>query len=242
MQKIIPFEKELVFRTMIGEITNISLEHTLSFAEDKAVHGDFIISGRYKMTEASQIEEDFEYRIPVDIEIAEHWDISDATINIDDFNYEVINDDVLKVNIELLLDNIEKKSEDVIEVLDEVPKVQDIVLEEENTVREDETDDKAEVAADQRDDEKKIVVDEVLSTEDNPKSQTPDLFTMFQDEDETFSTYSVYIIRENDTLEEIITRYQTSREELANYNNLDDIALGTKLIIPRHITKDVQNT
>ena len=31
MKQIISFEKEIAFKTMIGEVTSISLEHTLAF-------------------------------------------------------------------------------------------------------------------------------------------------------------------------------------------------------------------
>ena len=50
--------------------------------------------------------------------------------------------------------------------------------------------------------------------------------------DETFSTYHVYIVRENDTLEQILDRYKVGKEEVGNYNDLSDIKVGSKLIIP----------
>ena len=62
MKQIISFEKEIAFKTMIGEITSISLEHDLSFINDSEVEGNLIISGTYKMTEASTLEESFNYR------------------------------------------------------------------------------------------------------------------------------------------------------------------------------------
>ena len=37
---------------------------------------------------------------------------------------------------------------------------------------------------------------------------------------------------ENDTLEKVLEKYQVSKEELAKYNNLDEIHVGDKLIIP----------
>ena len=57
MKQIISLEKEIAFKTMIGEISSISLEHTLKFVTDANILGDLIISGTYKMTEASTIEE-----------------------------------------------------------------------------------------------------------------------------------------------------------------------------------------
>ena len=61
MKQIIPFKKELLFKTKISEITSISLENTLSLKENDLVSGEFHISGDYKMTEASINREKFYY-------------------------------------------------------------------------------------------------------------------------------------------------------------------------------------
>ena len=68
MKKIIPFTKEIEFKTMVSKITSISLEHTLRIKENNLISGHFILEGTYKMTQASQIDEEFSYKIPVDIE------------------------------------------------------------------------------------------------------------------------------------------------------------------------------
>ena len=92
---------------MIGEIQSISLEHTLQIKEDNNIKGDFIVSGSYKMTEASTIAEEFSYKIPVDIYIDEEYNLDHATVDIDDFNYSIVNDDTLSVKIDVLLDKME---------------------------------------------------------------------------------------------------------------------------------------
>jgi len=58
------------------------------------------------------------------------------------------------------------------------------------------------------------------------------IFTVFKDADETFSTYSIYIIREGDTLDTVINKYKTTKDILSEYNDLSDIRIGTKVIIP----------
>ena len=45
------------------------------------------------MTQASQIDEEFSYKIPVDIELDEKYDTSNITLDIDDFTYEVIDEE-----------------------------------------------------------------------------------------------------------------------------------------------------
>ena len=58
------------------------------------------------------------------------------------------------------------------------------------------------------------------------------IFSAFANTDETYSTYSVYILREDDNLEEVMSKYNTNREVLSEYNDLDNLKVGAKLIIP----------
>ena len=67
MRQIITLEKEIAFKTMVGEVSSISLEPDLSFINDSEIEGNLIVSGTYKLTEASTIEEDFNYKVPVEI-------------------------------------------------------------------------------------------------------------------------------------------------------------------------------
>lgn len=64
MKEIIPLKKDIIFKTKIGEITNISLEHDYKILDD-LVEGEVNINGTYKMTEASVIDEEFEYKVPL---------------------------------------------------------------------------------------------------------------------------------------------------------------------------------
>ena len=67
MKKIIPFEKELLFKTSVNEITAISLEHNLDLSNEDTISGNFIITGEYKITEASIQKESFSFELPFDI-------------------------------------------------------------------------------------------------------------------------------------------------------------------------------
>lgn len=64
MKKVVPFTKTISFRTMIAEITDIEVNHTLALNENHEVVGDILVDGKYKMTDASQIEEEFHYKLP----------------------------------------------------------------------------------------------------------------------------------------------------------------------------------
>lgn len=51
-------------------------------------------------------------------------------------------------------------------------------------------------------------------------------------EEEKYVTYRVYKVLDNDTLDSILTKYNITKEILADYNNIENITPGDKLIIP----------
>lgn len=203
MKKIIPFKKEIIFKTNISEITSISLENTLKI-EENIVSGNFIVSGDYKVTDNSIDVETFLYELPFSIAFDNKYDLTKAIVDIDDFYYEIINNGVLSINIEVLVDNIEEKEEEVI---------MDSVIEEERCVEEEDTPIKEETV-------EKIEINDDISLFDNISIE------------DTYKTYKVYIVRENDTLESILEKYNVTKDLLDSYNDLSEIKLGNKIIIP----------
>ena len=258
MKKIISFEKEIAFSSMIGEVTSIALDHTLKFTDSSSVKGNFVISGTYKMTEASTLEEKFSYEIPTEIDLSERLDLETCKISIDDFTYEVVNEDTLKCNIDVLVEGVEEVvlEEDDVEVLDdderecdgdkkedkeiEIPIKEDI--KDLNTDVEREDDDKT-IEKEEVDDDKSVEevvtinkIDEKVKEEkeanDNNSSDIGSLFASLDSAEETFTTYSVYIFRREDNLDKVLDKYKITREELCEYNDLDNLEIGSKLIIP----------
>lgn len=280
MKQIIPFKKEITFKTMICKITSISLEHTLELKDEYNIIGDFIVSGSYKMTEASQIEEEFSYKVPIEIAIDSKYDTSNITIDIDDFVYEVVDEEKLLLNIDLCLDNLElkqeEKKEEEIETIssyDEYEELDNTLSEIREDLKEEDKElvrmeEEVEEDVSRHDDlfldtskeeklEIPINIDSIHSSNNNPtlnisntvtnpntedntnnvdmnndNSDIPSIFSAFKDTDETFSTYCIYIIREGDSLDTVINKYKTTRDILAEYNDLSDIRIGTKIIIP----------
>ena len=282
MHEIVSFSKEIEFRNMINKITSISLEHTLMLDSKSNIKGDFIVSGSYKMTAATQIESDFSYKIPVDIEIDEKYDLSNLLIDIDDFTYEVVNEEILKVDIALLLDRLELKKEEMVESLvdennlDELEKLEDLFLECEDkkdleikndddieildiasAIEENKDDDRCIEEVDEYNlniaEKKEVKNDEenVLEKKDREEAEYDNmslidskaelmkeiddnvsLFSSFDSSSETYSTYSVYIVRDGDSVEEILNKYKISRDALESYNDLSNLKIGTKVIIP----------
>lgn len=191
MKKIIPFKKEIPFNN-IHEILSISLEHNLKKNTNNFITGEFVISGDYRMTDISVNTENFEFKLPFDIELDEKYIIDNAVIDIDDFYYEILNSNTLVINIDVLLDRIEEK-EEVIEIMPKIEKVEPI---------------KVEVEVPEVKKEEKII------------------------DDKDFVTYKIYIIKEGDGVENILKNYNVSRELLEEYNDLNELKIGDKIIIP----------
>ncbi len=314
MRQIIPFKKELLFKTKISEITSISLEHTLTLKEDDTIGGNFNISGDYKMTQASINREQFSFTLPFEITLDVPYKKDSLKIDIDNFYYEVVNDDSLQVNIDVYIDG-EKQEQEVIEAdsdkltnttsqvesshkpkekeLEEVStdleessrnkikedeklnkKSEDIVESKElsqveNTLNREEGEviskmidesnnlpnhieynkaPKVTLDIDTKDSQVKDISninqnvnnnintnkeDEKIKEKSNPDNNI-NIFSNDTLSTETYVTYYVYLVKEDDTIDKIIEEFNITKEELANYNDITDIKSGSKLIIPSH--------
>ena len=102
MKELITIKKDIIFKTKINEITSLNLEHDYKI-EDDFINGKLILSGTYKMTEASLVEEEFIYNIPFSIALSDEIRKDTIKIEIDDFKYD-IHKDVMKITTELELD------------------------------------------------------------------------------------------------------------------------------------------
>ena len=264
MKQIVTLEKEIAFKTMVGEISSISLEPDLSFINDSEIEGNLIISGTYKMTEASTIEEEFSYKVPVEIMLTTALEEETRKVDINNFTYAIVNEEALSITVELLIEGLEKievEEEEVEKVIEPKEEVSDSVREIkdktiiENGAVEDNTKEEIEVLTTDEEKEEPVSLEEKLPSleevpvmkeeekvtepamkEDTSNKQVMDsIFSAFANTEETYSTYSVYILREDDNLEEVIAKYNTNREVLSEYNDLDNLKVGSKLIIPTSV-------
>ena len=108
MEKIVPFKRYILFETKVSEIRSISLEHTYEI-NNNLISGTFIISGNYKLTDTSTNVDPFKFEVPFDISIDSRYKLDKATVDINDFFYELINNETLSVSITLIIDNLEEK-------------------------------------------------------------------------------------------------------------------------------------
>ena len=210
MKKKVSFEKKVHFPTMIGEISAISLEHNLHFVDESNMDGFLILTGKYKQTEASRLEEEFSYQIPTEISLTEKLDVHTVTIEISDFSYEIQEDSIV-CHIELTIEGLE------------------IITDDEN--RECDGDPSTPIVEELPVLEKKEME---LLEESNNDDNDSDSFSLFdiQDDSETYGTFVVYIVRQNESIQSIIEKYHTSLEEVEKYNDIHNVNIGSKLIIP----------
>jgi len=261
MKQLIPFSKDIEFKTMIDSITNISLEHTLSLKDEYNISGDFLITGKYRMAKASP-EDPFSYKIPIDITIDKKYDTHNIMIEIDDFQYSQKDERSLHVDIVLVIDNLEKIEEPEVT---QPPEVENVTFDDDRLLLSDEekkdidqlinSSDKSEDLFKEMSQPQDLSIDSKIkkeetntpvednskeepNTKDELKKSVGSLFAAFKDTDETFKTYSVYIMRNGDNIEDVMARYKTNREALEEYNDMSNIKIGTKLIIPTTRNED----
>ena len=243
MKKIIPFEKELMFKTKVCEITAISIEHNYKMEDDDLISGNFLISGEYKMTEGSINREKFEYTIPFDIALDSRYDTNNIVVDIDDFNYSIINNDILKVRIVLYIDGdlIKNNENNQLELKNNNNEIKEESINLEKEVEEPQIeksvnyDRKEEKELPKEDVQPEIELNiENINVNNNSVDDSKYASSLFDnlESGETYSTYHVYIVKEEDTIDKIMEKYSVSKEDLSNYNDLNDIKPGDKVIIP----------
>lgn len=290
MREIIPFCKDIVFKTNIASITSISLEHEENILNGE-VSGNFIIFGDYKIHSDTTEKEMFKYRLPFTALIPDNIEESSVIVDIDNFTYEQIENDVLKVNIDFSLEGTEKEVErveileetDDNEIVSEVPDnieeiyeaidnfvemrrkeeeketlenneenieddVEDIECEQIesldgiriNTINDEIKD--VEIEEDRNDNNNVIVQNnmtlEVKEEKQNDNLEEKEIVTMEKVEKVEHSeyvTYHIHVVGNDETIDSILKRYGSSMDALKEYNDLSNVKIGDKVIIPEYL-------
>lgn len=232
MNSIIPFKKNIIFKTQISEITDISLSHDYKIMDD-VIDGEFYLSGSYKMTEASLINEDFYYNIPFSIAISERIDKDTINLKLESFEYK-INGDTLSLSVNLNMDAEEIKESEDRNILDDIEDgIEDIkdsiaeklgIEEKKETIKEIKED-----VPEENINEDKEEIKEV-KTEINNNTISGLLSTI--DESGSYITYKVHIFRDGDSIEKISEKYNVSIEDIKEYNDINTINVGDKILVP----------
>ena len=233
MKKILKLEKELLFKNNIKEITSISLDSDYKI-EDNFVFGNFIIEGEYKIHEVSINKEKFDFKIPFKVELESDIDKETLKLEIVNFVYDYKKDELL-VNIEY---EIVGEKKDIIvfedkESLDEFLLNREVEIISNNEKEEELLNNKVEeVEKDVLLKTEIIVDDEERNNESEEVIKPEEVIKTIDKQSDNFITYQIYKIKENDTLESIVLKYKTTVDELKEYNDLSNLNINDKIIIP----------
>ena len=250
MKQIIPFKKELPFKTKVSDITSISLERKIEILDSGIITGTFYITGDYKMNEGSINRDDFSFELPFDITLDPRYDTTTVKSDIEDFYYDIINNDTLKVNIDLFVEaeykedekeevisdsNLEDREGDKEDITEDKNAIEEEKEEDSSSSGEDEDSTKLDRTSnnvaieDTRGVDNKIEVEDSVDRDD---SLVGDLFSNL-DDTESYTTYYVYVVKEEDTIDKIISLYGVTKEDIGSYNDITNITPGDKIIIPK---------
>lgn len=262
MKENLKIEKELLFKNNIKDITSISLDNDYKINKQQ-ITGNFIINGEYKIHEISINKEKFNFKIPYSYEINNDIDTSTVKVDITNFTYDYKKDELL-VNIEykitgdrkdvLLFDDeeslddflkrneVEVISDRIDNIKKEIDKVNNNELKKENDDEKEDKNEKIEIkesTSDEINKEEKdleTIKDEIRANSDteNEAVTEKDIINNINNVQDKFITYKVYKLKETDTLESIVMKYHTTIDELKEYNDLSNIKINDKIIIPKY--------
>ena len=211
MRKIVPFGNVLTFNTDVYEITAISLEHDIKKAVD-AISGVFYITGEYKMTVGSLEKDKFAFDLPFDIALGCTYNLDTLVVDIDDFRYEIVSSNEIRVDIDLYIDGEE--------IIDREDNSIDNHVIEEYEVRDDTLEND--------------IIDNINNIENNVNENNNVNMNIFGNigPGEEYVTYRIYTVMEGDTIDSIIAKYDVSLEDIKKYNDISNLKPMDKLIIP----------
>lgn len=222
---IVPYEKEIVFNTKIKEICSISLEYEANVL-DEELSGDFILVGEYKVHELSVNKEPFKYRIPFSIELSDDIIRDSIKHDINNFTYEIVDEDTLKVNIEF---NI------TYEVVEDKVKKEEIEEQEKKNEVEENTEARINIPS------LDIPVDTILPKEEKEDNKieepnTPDNIILNNSLNtiNTYVTYHIHILDDGESIDSISLKYNVPTDVLKEYNDNIKWEKGSKVLIPEN--------
>lgn len=250
-------EKELLFKNNVKDITSISLDSNYKVEGQKIV-GNFIIEGEYKIHEVSINKEKFDFKIPFSYELNNDIDTKTIKVDITNFIYDYKKDELI-VNIDyeitgdkksvLLFDDEESLDEFLSKREIEVIDIRDTSKEENNKEEKEENKDRKSIDKIEEkeiiDAKKELSLEDtreepnndninIIEEEDRDKIETDSIINSINNNNDNFVTYKIYKIHENETLESIVIKYHTTIDDLKEYNDLNNLNIGDKIIIPNY--------
>ena len=223
MNQKIEFKKDCMLKTYVSSITDVSLTHDYKILDD-TIEGYFDVTGSYKVTMSSVETEDFMFTIPFTIALSSLIDKDTIDLKLSDFNYSV-EKDVLHLKMFLDMDYQEIEIKEDIKDNEEIDNMINDLMDKESI-----TDIKSPSEF-----HNEVMLDNVIDSKEEVKEKVSEknFNTIFNEVKESnFSKYKVYIMRSEDTLESILVKYNVTMEEIKEYNDIDNINIGSKIVIP----------
>lgn len=229
MKQVIPFYKEIVFKNKIANLTSISLEHNEKVV-DGEVSGEFIVYGDYKVHNDTTEKEEFKYKLPFTALLPDDIDLSTVKVDITDFKYDQIDEDVLRIDIDFSIEGDEVRcfkdnetlEDEVLSKLEEegIDKYLDDQINEVLSIKKEETEDEEEPLLEEQREE---IVKEITEHKEEKVEML-----------EEYVTYHVHIVGSNDSVENIMKLYNTNLDMLNQYNDIKELKVRDKVIIPEY--------
>lgn len=225
MNQKIEFKKDCMLKTYVSSITDISLTHDYKILDD-TIEGYFDVTGSYKVTMSSVETESFMFTIPFTIALSSLIDKDTIDLKLSDFNYSV-EKDVLHLKMFLDMDYQEIEIKEDIKDNEEIDNMINDLIDKDST-----TDIKSPSEF-----HNEVMLDNVIDSKEEvstkEKVSEKNFNTIFNEVKESnFSKYKVYIMRSEHTLESILVKYNVTMEEIKEYNDIDNINIGSKIVIP----------
>lgn len=223
MNQKIEFKKDCMLKTYVSSITDISLTHDYKILDD-TIEGYFDVTGSYKVTMSSVETESFMFTIPFTIALSSLIDKDTIDLKLSDFNYSV-EKDVLHLKMFLDMDYQEIEIKEDTEDNEEIDNMINDLMDKESI-----TDIKSPSEF-----HNEVMLDNVIDSKEEVKEKVSEknFNTIFNEVKESnFSKYKVYIMRSEDTLESILVKYNVTMDEIKEYNDIDNINIGSKIVIP----------
>lgn len=239
MQIIKKINRELEFNYNISEITSICMDIDYK-VNGNVLSGVLNLEGDYVSSNFEDTREDFDKKLDFSIDLDENIDTNTVKVEIDDFTYS-IDQNKLNVNVDLSLSyefvlfDEKKEFDKFIEsreidtnTLEEIKKVEE--------VREVEEDNEGTCEIEEQ--EEKLASEEVVDSKDNEaieeeqRNIEESIIDMASNFNDDFITYHIYIVNDVDTLDGIAEKYHISIDIIKEYNNIENLKSGMKLVIP----------
>jgi LysM repeat protein len=207
-------------------MVSISLEHE-DYIDGNEVNGEFIIYGEYKASNDTTEILSFKEQIPFNLLIPDNLIRDTVNVDVDDFTYEVLNNNTIKVCIDLYLigEEIVIRDKDDVRDLEEIYDInEDVELD--NKIKDEDI-----VDFDIEDinmGKGNINIDNFNNLEVN---NTVNINNEVNEVGE-YIIYHIHIVKEGETIEHIVNQYDTNIEIVKEYNDVSKINVGDKLIIP----------